>query len=107
MLEPLRTLDRRLLMRRCVACGYDGALLRGGQAMRCARCGCDLRQRPARSYAEMEGLLGHPMTVQAPFEAQDHQRQEHLIHRWLAVLFLAMIGIVAIAFLSAAALEPV
>lgn len=105
MLSNLGTLNHRLLTRRCVGCGYDGALLRGGLAQRCARCGCDLRQRPARSYAEMEGLLGQPYL--RPNIAPLPRRTlctERLIHRWLAFLFMLLMGIVAIGYLSAAAL---
>ena len=104
MLGNLKTLNHRLLTRRCLDCGYDGPLLRGGQAERCPQCGCDLRQRPARSYAEMEGLLGTPMTVDTAFIKSSQQREESLVHRWLAVLFMAMMAMVAIAYLSAAAL---
>jgi hypothetical protein len=101
MLSRVQTLDRRLLTRRCVACGYDGALLRGGQAERCARCGCDLRVRPARSYAEMEGLLGQPLTIDSPMSKP--RREERLIHRWLAFLLIALIGVMLVAYLAAAA----
>ena len=61
MVGKVRTVNPDLYVRRCVACGYDGALLQNGRAERCARCGCDLHLRPARSYAEMEGLIGQPI----------------------------------------------
>jgi hypothetical protein len=55
----------------------------------------------------MEGLLGTPIpqveTVQEVFV--ERERDERLVHRWLAVLFLAMLGLLAIAYL-AAALNP-
>jgi hypothetical protein len=102
MLGDLKTINYRLLTRRCVGCGYDGALLRGGQAQRCARCGCDLRKRPARSYAEMEGLLGQPMTIEASIG--NSRYPERLIHRWLAFLFMLIMGIVALAYLCNEAL---
>lgn len=102
MIGKVKTLSARLLVKRCVSCGYDGALLRGGQARRCARCGCDLQQRPPRSYAEMEGLLGQPLTFEPPLI--DDYRDDSLIHRWLAFIFLMMIAMVAIAYLSAAAM---
>ena len=101
MVGKVRTIDRRLLRRQCVACGYDGALLRGGQVHRCPRCRCDLRSRPARSYAEMEGLLGLPVTVEHPNPLE--RRQERLVHRWLAFLFFAMLGLLAILYLASAA----
>ena len=87
-------------MRRCVACGYDGALLRGGHAEICARGGCNLPKRPARTYAEMEGLLGQPMTLDEPLSSP--KRQERLIHCWLAFLFLTAIGFIALLYLATA-----
>ena len=106
MLGNVSTLDDRLLKRRCVGCGYDGALLRGGQAHRCARCGCDLRERPARSYAEMEGLLGQPMIIDAPATdcALDGEWTGNVIHRWMAVLFLFLVFAALTSILAAAAL---
>jgi hypothetical protein len=101
MLGNLKSIDARLLARRCVGCGYDGALLRGGQAQRCARCGCDLRERPARSYAEMEGLLGQFLDEES---TRREQREERLIHRWLAFLFLSMLLVIVTACLTAALL---
>lgn len=102
MVSKVKTLNQRLLTRQCVACGYDGLLLREGQAECCANCGCDLRTRPARSYAEMEGLLGQPIVLHTPlFEPLPPER---LLHRWLAFLFLSLIGIIAILYLTAAAL---
>jgi len=102
MVSKVQTLNHRLLTRRCVACGYDGSLLQEGHAEHCANCGCDLRNRPARSYAEMEGLLGQPIVLHAPH--YQPAPQERLLHRWLAFLFLAMLGILAILYLTAAAL---
>ncbi|MCZ6835596.1 MAG: hypothetical protein O7G85_07465 [Planctomycetota bacterium] len=92
-----------MFVRRCVACGYDGALLRGGMAERCARCGCDLSKRPARSYAEMEGLIGQPLTIDSPMTKP--RKQERLINRWLAFLFFMLLGAVAFIYLAAATLS--
>ena len=78
MVSKVQTINRRLFTRRCLACGYDGALLQDGQAPRCARCGCDLRRRPARSYAEMEGLVGKPLTLDAPRSALVYPATETL-----------------------------
>ena len=103
MVGKVKTLNRRMFVRRCVACGYDGAMLHGGAAERCARCGCDLHLRPARSYAEMEGLIGHPLTIDAPMS--EPRKQERLIHRWLAFLFFAMLGVIAIVYLTSAAVS--
>ena len=97
------TLENRLLRRRCLACGYDGKLLRDGLAARCARCGCNLRKRAARSYAEMEGFAGRP-TARARREAQGNRCDEQrLVQRWLVFLILAMLGLVAIVYLGTAA----
>lgn len=102
MMENVKTLDHRLLKRRCVACGYDGALLRDRRIEQCPCCGCDLNERPPRSYAEMEGLHGQPVALHSSFV--DPKHQERVIHRWLAFLFLSMVGLLAIAYLCAAAL---
>ncbi len=102
MVGRTTTLDPRLLRRQCVACGYDGALLRNGHAPRCARCGCDLRQRPARSYVEMEGLLGGCRPARPSPRRADPPPEARMIHRWFAFLFLAMLGLVMIILLSAA-----
>ncbi len=100
MVSRTQTLDHRLLRRRCLACGYDGALLRDGLASRCARCGCDLRRRPARSYVEMEGLPGGP---EHGAKSLDPSVEARLVHRWVAFVFLIMSGLVMIIYLSAAA----
>jgi hypothetical protein len=52
----------------------------------------------------MEGLLGQTLTVENAFSQPAKHREESLIHRWLAVLFMAMMAVVAIAYLSAAAM---
>ncbi len=100
MVSRIQTLDRALLRRRCVACGYDGSLLRNGLAPRCARCGCDLRKRPARSYVEMEGLGGLDERPQRP---GDLWLEARLVHRWIAFTFLAMFGVAMLIYLSTAA----
>jgi hypothetical protein len=100
MLSNTKTLDDRLMKRRCVACGYDGALLRNGFASRCAKCGCDLRKRPARSYVEMEGLPG----VRRGFRPTGFDPEPHVLSRWLAFLFLVMLMFIVIIALSSATL---
>jgi len=92
----VQVIDRRLLMRQCVACGYDGALLKGGTAPRCARCGCDLQRRPARSYAEMEGLLGQP--VIAGSAARRHE-ESMLLQKWLLVFFVLAVAMISFFYL--------
>jgi hypothetical protein len=106
MASNVKMLDYRLLARRCVACGYDGVQLRNGYAARCARCDCDFRRRPARSYAEMEGLVSpsanHHLpihTLHEPFEPAK------LRHRWLAFLFVSMVGVMVMLYLTAEALS--
>ena len=100
MLSPTDTIEQRLLRRKCVACGYDGALLRDGMAPLCARCGCDLRERPARSYIEMEGFPPLPPRTS---RRHDPDVEAQLVHRWVAFMFLVMFGLVMIIYLSAAA----
>ncbi len=106
MIGRLKSLDVRLLTRRCVGCGYDGVLLQGGKADNCARCGCDLRKRPARSYAEMEGLLGQTMTVERPMIIWPGH-EVNVFRRWLAFLFLWAVLLGAITCLSVAAIGAV
>lgn len=103
------TLDRRLLTRRCVSCGFDGpAINRSASAIEnCPRCGCDLTERPPRSYAEMEGLLGMPSPALprelVVIDRTDHAetRGERVLQRWLAFMFISMVGLLAIAYLAA------
>lgn len=102
MMGKVKSLDARLLTRRCVECGYDGILLQNGQAVQCARCGCDLQKRPARSYAEMEGLVGQPLTIDKPVVWPGEQT--NMLQRWLAFLFLWAVLLGAIACLSMAAI---
>lgn len=102
MVTKLRTINHDLFIRRCLACGYDGALLRGGAAEHCVRCGCDLSLRPARSYAEMEGLVGQPLTLDSP--QWSGEREQRMVQRWLVFLFMAIVFIVAVLSLTLAAL---
>ena len=98
------TLQQHLLQRRCVECGYDGALLRDGAAARCARCGCDLRRRPARSYAEMEGMVVRaPQRRVPPPEKRSRDLQRQLLGRWLAFGLLAMGLLLLLVYLAVAA----
>ena len=106
MVGKLGVVNRDLFVRRCVACGYDGALLKRGRADRCARCGCDLRRRPARSYAEMEGIVG-PQTQGGKPPAADlaiKRQRDGILHRWLAFLFVVVVGLIVLITLVAAAL---
>lgn len=102
MLGKLKRLRSSLLVRRCVACGYDGSLLRAADARRCPRCGCDLKKRPARSYAEMEGLVPGPALVPKPVIWP--RNEMNLSHRWLVFMFFWAVLIGAITCLSVAAL---
>ncbi|MDY7109291.1 MAG: hypothetical protein SYC29_11715 [Planctomycetota bacterium] len=102
MVGRVRTANPDLYVRRCVVCGYDGALLQNGHAERCARCGCDLHLRPARSYAEMEGLIGEPITLDSP--RRSAYREQRLIQRWLVFLFFVALGLLLMAYLVAAAI---
>ncbi len=100
MIGRTRALDPKTLRRLCVMCGYDGALLRGGDARRCARCGGDLRSRPARSYAEMEGLVSSP----PPGRPAPAQPEDRILQRWLAFLFFAIVALAIAVYLFAASI---
>ncbi|MCA9285326.1 MAG: hypothetical protein KDA22_08940 [Phycisphaerales bacterium] len=95
MRGKLQTAAPHLHVRRCVCCGFDGASLR--RSAECPSCGCDLRERPPRSYAEMEGLNRRPTAVRDRAPVAEHRA----IERWLAVLFLLMVGVVAVSSLLA------
>ena len=106
MVGKTRSVNRDLFVRRCVSCGYDGALLKAGEAARCARCGCDLTERPARSYAEMEGFEEGSITI-GPDSAKRWSRsarEPQLIQNWLAFLFFMLLGLLLLISLVAAAL---
>ena len=82
------TIQRRHLVPRCVACGQEVACVRTADA--CMGCGCDLVERPARSYAEMEGLVEAvaEAAVPDPFVAW---RRSLTLERWLLTLFTASV----------------
>ena len=126
MVGKTRSVNQDHLVRRCVGCGYDGALLMSGKASRCVSCGCDLAVRPARSYAEMEGLAelanGAEVAEFAEF-SENHgseegsisvgpdrakpwsrgAREPQLIQNWLAFLFFVLLGLLLLISLVAAA----
>ena len=103
MVSRTKTVDEHLVRRRCVECGYDGALLRDGRAPLCARCGCDLRRRPARSYLEMEGFLPAPVPRDRHHAPVGPEPDNGMLRRWIAFLFLATLGLAMLIYLSAAA----
>lgn len=85
------TIQRRHLIPRCLACGQEQLAHRPN----CPGCGTDLEERPARSYAELEGLVefdapAHPVD---PFMAW---RRQVTLERWLLTAFT---GAVLTAFL--------
>ena len=104
MVGKAQSVRRDLFVRRCVFCGYDGALLRGGHAEICASCGCDLRKRPARSYAEMEGIVEPPVMLDLSRCDSGAPRAAGVGRRWLSFLFLVMIGLLLLLYLVAAAM---
>lgn len=96
---------RQLFTRRCVACGTPV----DSSTPHCEECGCDFDERPPRSYAEMEGLVGSPLhhdldRDERPHDA--HARPARLIERWLLFIFLSLMMLVAIAMLASAAIQP-
>ena len=103
MVGNVKTASTDLFVRRCVACGYDGSRLHGADL--CPACGCDLRERPARSYAEMEGLIGHPIVLHAPLASERPERwRPGFGRRWLSFLFLVLLGFIVMLYLVTAAL---
>jgi hypothetical protein len=98
--------QRDLFVKRCVFCGYDGALIRSGRTDRCVQCGCDLRERPPRSYAEMEGIVAPPVTVNSLLFDHGHAGEERrrVGPRWLSFLFLVVVGLSLLVYLVAAAM---
>ena len=84
----------------CLTCGYRGRELqgrRGQERLICPQCRQDLYVRPARSYAEMEGL------VQPGAEARTHdgtRRDGAARGRWVSILRMAggLIGRVSMMF---------
>ena len=106
MVAKTQSVHSDLFVRRCVFCGYDGALLCGGLADTCADCGCDLRKRPARSYAEMEGLAPPPAKPNSLLFDEGHalSRSGHAGRRWLSFLFMVVVGLLLKIYLVAAAL---
>ncbi|MCE2874235.1 MAG: hypothetical protein LW625_01150 [Planctomycetaceae bacterium] len=82
------TIQRRHLVPRCVACGQEVAASRAMDV--CAGCGCDLADRPARSYAEMEGLVEAvaEAALQDPFVSW---RRSLTLERWLLTVFTAAV----------------
>ena len=83
----------------------------------CPQCGCDFTQRPARSYAELEGLMGHslPILNETAAEFADHWAHKtapaddsttaQRIERWLLFIFVAFVLLFAVGALTAAMLN--
>ena len=78
------TIQARHLTPRCLDCG--AACHHPGPQDRCPGCGSDLRERPARSYAEMEGLVE---VTPAPMrhDALREWRETQVLERWLLTAF--------------------
>jgi len=106
------TRQSHLFVRRCVCCGYESRVLDDVAA--CVRCGCDLTERPPRSYAEMEGLIdsahvGRGIEPTPWLDLPDpccavESEGNRTIKRWMLFLLLSMLLLITIAALAAAAL---
>ena len=79
-------LERRHTRRRCVQCGLAAEAIPASQLDECPRCGCDLRSRPPRSYADMEGLRELDGPSPAALDAMVRARAETAAARWLVVV---------------------
>lgn len=98
---------RRLLARRCVSCGCDDDMLStpaGLTAEYCPRCGCDFHERPPRSYAEMEGLIGSPLPRIGDADPLAFPAPVQLMQRWLVFLFFLLVSFAGMCWLAAVAL---
>jgi len=105
MIGRVDAIQDRLLQRRCVACGHDGDDIRSGDHTHCPACNCDLHLRPPRSYAEMEGLVGQPLTIDAP--RRRAARDPRLARRWVIFLGFTMLVMLSLVYLAAEVLHPV
>lgn len=83
-----RTIERRHLVPRCLACGAEQVMQHAGGC--CAGCGEDLDARPARSYAEMEGLVEADSPEPAS-QAFARWRQRVTLERWVLTGFTAAV----------------
>jgi predicted RNA-binding Zn-ribbon protein involved in translation (DUF1610 family) len=84
-------LPARLQARTCLRCGYRGPELQGDQGERtytCPACAEDLYTRPARSYAELEGLdEASPWLAPWPLSARGEGRLGAMVLRlWRAMV---------------------
>jgi hypothetical protein len=84
----LRTssIQRRHLVPRCLGCGREQVITQAS----CRGCGADLLERPARSYAEMEGLVEFDAPPAASDAFQEWRRQVTL-ERWLLTAFTSAV----------------
>ncbi len=97
MVGKLKSIDQRLFEPKCLQCGKHCGL-GDGLARRCANCGCDFCERPPRSYAEMEGLIGQPVTIDSPMEPW--RCEARFLQRWLAFIFVVMMSLMILLFLA-------
>jgi hypothetical protein len=84
-------LMRRHLRRRCVQCGLSADAIPASQPMECPRCGCDLAERPPRSYAQMEGLDAAAPARDVERALADARIQAAAV-RWLMVVGAVMVA---------------
>jgi hypothetical protein len=105
ILSRVGSLHHRLLQRRCVACGFDDGPLGSPRFEQCPRCGCDFSERPPRSYAEMEGLVGQPVTIDAPMRNQ--YQQQRLFRRWVVFAFFSLAVLGSLVYLAVEVLRPI
>jgi len=96
----VKSLHEHLYTRRCVVCGYDGPMMQSEDVASCMSCGTNLLERPARSYAEMEGFHGQAVTIDSPLN--DPARSQRLWRRWILFMFGTLAGLVLIAMLAGA-----
>jgi hypothetical protein len=104
MATKIDTIPPRLLVRRCMSCGYDGPAIRAPHATHCALCNCDLIIRPPRSYAELEGFVAAPPMIESSPPVGFDPRRARMLQRWVAFLFFAGAAMVTLTYLLLAAM---
>lgn len=80
-------------------CGYDGPAIRASRTTHCVLCGCDLAQRPPRSYAELEGFITM-LPAPEPVDVETDTRRVRIRQRWVAFSVCVTCAIATLAYLA-------
>lgn len=94
-----------IMQPRCLACGSAVDHFAVDRESTCSRCGCDFLLRPPRSYAEMEGLIGEPVTID---QVESEPRiSDRLIGRWALFVAFSLGLLISLLYLTAEVLRAV